>query len=366
MENTTNASISADTGPNQVFPAAVRYSYIVYYIIIFLLATVGNIFALLTCYKSYRETTSVLLCFIASLSSADLLFTLLTPIDLAAFLAGAWVSGKVLCPVQSFLIESSYTASILTLAAISHERLVAVSSPLLARSQRVNQRKFIPLLIWALSLVLCSPLLYAYRITSGDGSPLQCVNTAWGNKGRQIYYSIQGVSLFIVPLSYMSWAHYKIFKSLKKHQLARARLASKTPSLKEGFNEKKITKMLAIVTLIFVACYFPFLAVRSLRYFHVYSGDMVWRCVQLMIFTQAAVNPVIYCFYSKQFRGVFKELLRCRWAAVNRKKTEQPLRSRSRTSSSVFQSGSVHLNVIYDPEKVSRVPNGLVEGDRGP
>ena len=295
------------------FPPIVRHIYVGYYVIIFFMATVGNLFAILTCYKNFKQSSAILLAYIASLAVADLLFTLLTPVDLAAFLAGSWVCGPFLCRFQSFLIESSYTASIITLAAISHERFKAVSTPLLARSQRISQRKFIPVFIWIISIISCTPLLYAYVIIRDENGVEQCVNIAWGDGGRQIYYSVQGVILFLLPLLYMVYAHVQIFRILKKHALTREKLASKQV---ESRSQRRIGKMLMIVTCIFVTCYFPFVFIRSMKYFGLFNQDMIWRLVQLMIFTQAAVNPVIYCFYNKQFRVVFKDLLRCRWSTV--------------------------------------------------
>ncbi|XP_020914808.1 QRFP-like peptide receptor [Exaiptasia diaphana] len=288
---------------------------------------VGNVFSILTCYKNFKQSAAVLLAYVASLAVADLLFTLLTPVDLAVFLAGYWVSGGFICRAQSFLIETSYTASVLTLTAISHERLKAVSTPLLARSQRIFQRKLIPIFIWIISILACAPLIYAYIIVKDKSGLDQCLNIAWGDKGRQIYYSVQGILLFVFPLGYMVYAHFKIFRILKKHSITRERLSSRRTETK---SQQRVGKMLLVVTCIFVACYFPFVIIRSLKYFYVLNHNMIWRLVQLMIFTQAAVNPIIYCFYNKQFRVVFKDLLRCKWSTIHhRPETSQTGKARS-------------------------------------
>ena len=254
-----------------------------YYSVIFVLASVGNVLALLTCYKTYRTTTSVLLCYIASLATADLMFTLLSTFDLAYFFVGTWVGGNAVCKIQSFFIETSYTASILTLVAISYERLKA------------------------------------------------CVNTSWGDEGRQIYYGIQAVLLFLVPLGIMIWAHVKIFRSLGQHITARNKIITNSH---EGVKQRKVTKMLAVVTLLFAICYIPFIVIRALRYFYAYTGDEVWRLVQLLVFTQAAFNPIIYCLYSNQFRLSYKDLLRCRFTVTEPKRKPRSASALSTTSSS--------------------------------
>ncbi|KAL9980515.1 hypothetical protein ACROYT_G009115 [Oculina patagonica] len=182
------------------------------YAIVFTLAFVGNIFALITCYKTYKVTTSVLLCFIASLATADLMFTLLSIFDLIAFIgSGDWFGGNPVCKIQSFLIESCYTVSILTLVAISYERLKAVSSPVLARAQRTSERTIILAIIWVIGILSCGPLLYAYYVKKEEktGKSL-CVNEYMGDLGRQIYYAIQAGLLFLLPLGFMICAHQAV------------------------------------------------------------------------------------------------------------------------------------------------------------
>ena len=302
------------------------------YAIVFTLAFMGNNFALITCYKTYKVTTSVLLCYIASLAFADLTFTLLSIFDLIAFVGkGDWFGGNPVCKIQSFLIESCYTVSILTLVAISYERLKAVSSPVLARAQRPTERTIILKVIWVIGIASCGPLLYAYYVKKEEttGKSL-CVNEYMGDLGRQIYYAIQAGLLFLLPLGFMCCAHVRIFQHLSSHVKTRNTITTD----RDGLKQRKVTKMLALVTLVFFICYGPFMVIRALRYFYIYNGDELWRLGQTMIFGQAAVNPIIYCFYSKQFRFSFKDLLRCRFSARETRK----LRSSSTRSNSSMKS----------------------------
>ena len=149
------------------------------YATVFSLALFGNTLSLITCYRSYKDIKSVLPCFIASLASADLLFTLLSIFDLLAFIRdGNWFGGNLICKAQSFLIESCYTVSIFTLIAISRERLRAVSSPLLAHVEGSAERKLILVGIWVIGILTCTPLLYAYHIVEDkETGKSKCLNT---------------------------------------------------------------------------------------------------------------------------------------------------------------------------------------------
>ena len=297
------------------------------YAIVFSLALIGNTLSLITCYRSYNDIKSVLPCFIASLASADLLFTVLSIFDLIAFIGdGDWFGGNAICKAQSFLIESCYTVSILTLVAISRERLRAVSSPLLARVEGSAERKLILVGIWVIGILTCTPLLYAYQIVEDkETGKSKCLNKQMGDKGRQIYYSIQAVLLFLVPLVFMTWAHIRIFKLLSIHERTRACLVS-VPDERQGLHQTKVTRMLAVVTVIFFACYGPFMVVRTLRYFYIYNGMGIWKLSQMMIFNQAAANPIIYCFYSQQFRDTLKDFICCAVVVSNALNLDRLLR----------------------------------------
>lgn len=331
-----NSSDGGPTEENSDMSPLMKNVFYCLYATVFSLAFVGNTLALITCYKTYKVTTSVLLCFIASLASADLMFTLLSIFDLIAFIHdGDWFGGNPVCKIQSFLIEASYTVSILTLVAISRERLKAVSSPVLARAQRTTHRIVLPIIIWVLGIATCTPLLQAYYIKKQkDTGKSLCVNENIGDLGRQTYYAVQAGFLFILPLTFMIWAHSQIFRLLAKHVRTRNSIMSDN---REGLKQRKITKMLAVVTLVFFVCYGPFMVIRALRYFYVYNGDMIWRSSQVMIFMQAGMNPIIYCFYSKQFRFSFKDLICCCFSKDDKKMTK-PRSTSVRSNSSMKSS----------------------------
>ncbi|EDO42096.1 predicted protein [Nematostella vectensis] len=334
------AAIGNLTGPStniENTPLLILIGYSLLYLVTYIVAVLGNIMALLTCYKNYRITTSILLVYIASLAIADLLFTFLTTFDFVYFFTENWVGGNPLCKLQGFLVETSYSASILTLVAISYERLRSVAAKGLARSQRIERRTIICKLIWVVSAIICAPLLYGYSAVQHPytGKTL-CVNrVTWGDDGRQIYYAIHAVIIYCIPLVFMVWAHWKIFSFLKKH--AHGKSVSAVES-----KQRKVTQMLAVVTLIFVSCWTPFILVRALRYFFVYEGLEIWKLTQLIIIINSAVNPILYCFYSGQFRSSFKDMVKCRWhLTIRRGSSRRSSRKTTSRSPNSFQLDSI-------------------------
>ena len=353
----TNATDVLPTQTEQAFHVSplMRTLFVCYYSVVFTVAVSGNCFALVACYKNYSVSAAVILSYIASLASADLIFALLSTFDLVFFLRGDWFGGETMCKIQSYLIEMSYTASILTLLAISYERKKAVSTKILARSQGVKRRHYILKVIWLAAIFSCAPLLYAYTVSMKDGMA-HCVNTAWGDIGRQIYYTIQAVALFLVPIGVMVWAHLHIFRALKTHVRATSKTLTDASSSSKGSRrmtvgknrQKQVTKMLFAVTLAFCLCYVPFMVMRTLRYFHIYTEDSVWKLVQLMIFTQTAFNPIIYCFYGRMFKISFRDILRCRFDCLT---GEHERRNRgssltSSTSNSINQPNTFSISHV--------------------
>ena len=93
---------------------------------------------------------------------------LLTSMD-AEFYATDWPGGNGLCKIQGTLIEISYTASILTLVAISHERSRSVRSTSLASNRSVAQRTIVIKILWIVAIVVCAPLFYGYATKEENG-----------------------------------------------------------------------------------------------------------------------------------------------------------------------------------------------------
>lgn len=141
----------------------------------------------------------------------------------------------------------------------------------------------------------------------------------------------------------MIWAHVKIFGVLSLHNRTNA-----ASSLEE--KQHKVTKMLATVTLVFFCCSSPFIVIRALRYFYVYEGMLVWKLSQLLFFANSACNPVLYCFYSGQFRSSFKEMVKCKWR-LRRKARSLSQMSAANAASNTFVARD-HF-VIRDKELTS-------------
>ena len=265
----------------------------------------GNCFVLSVCYK--RRGSSSLRWYIANLAIADLTFALLSILDIISFL-WTWVGGQVTCKIQSFWIEACYTTSIMTLVLISFQRIKAVLHPFNARLSDSEGVKNKVVALWLGSLVVCSPLLYAYQVETLDYSgEIICTNRPFGDLGRQIYYSIHAVCFFIVPLMYMIYAQTAISLALRSSR--RAFPSQNTFATSYVNRHRKVAKTLAALTVAFIICWSPFIIVRTLIYFHMLGEGHVWRVSQLLVMLNTVLDPILYGIYGENLN--FRQYLRC-------------------------------------------------------
>ena len=276
-----------------------------FYFFAYAFSITENCVVLSVCYK--RSGSSSLRWFIANLAIADLTFALLSILDIISFL-WTWVGGQVTCKIQCFWIEACYTTSIMTLVLISFQRIKAVLHPFNARLSDAEGAKRKVVALWLGSLVVCSPLLYAYQVVTLDLSgQIICTNRPFGDLGRQIYYSIHAVCFFIVPLVYMIYAQTAIFLALIRSS-RRVFPTQNAFATSHTNRHRKVAKTLAALTLAFIICWSPFMIVRTLMYFHLLSEGHVWRASQLLVMLNTALDPILYGIYGENLH--FRQYLR--------------------------------------------------------
>ena len=271
------------------------------YSLVFLLSTLGNSFVLYVCYMTIKRRAYSLKWFIANLAIADLTFALLSTLDIISYFWG-WVGGQVTCKLQSFFIEACYTVSVTTLTLISFERHKAVVKPFSAIISPPEgvYRKLVA--SWIVSLVVASPLLYAYQIQVDNTGEVLCTNISIGDLGRQVYYSIHAVCFFLVPLIYMIYAQSTIFRTLRSNVFPMQN-AFTTASSKRHL---KAAKPLVALTVAFTTCWSPFIFVRALIYFHLTVSFYIWKASQILILLNTALDPMLYGMYGETLKPFFK------------------------------------------------------------
>ncbi|KAI5731297.1 hypothetical protein M8J77_007798 [Diaphorina citri] len=166
-----------------------------------------------------------------------------------------------------------------------------------------------------------------------------CVPT-WGPDYESIFQGAKFILLYFLPLGLMSIAYYQIVKVLwrsdnipghsevvhlndkfhpeaemnGRHRRATIGTANSTTE-SQILSRRKAAKMLVVVVSMFAACYFPVHLLSIVR--------TIWDVPQteatatlsnfchFLVFANSAINPIIYNFMSKKFRGEFMKIYCC-------------------------------------------------------
>ena len=207
-----------------------------------------------------------------NLASVDLPFTFITSL-VSDFCVDGLVETVPVSSKDSYL-RPSYTTSIITLVAISYQRVKAVTSPFNALMASWPYRQYIH---WC-------------TFTACRHNSVVCLAKT-GNIGTKIYYSLHTTVFFAAPLLYIIFKQSLIFRSL------RSRVVSMRPTSfisKSHQRHRKAAKTLAALTIAFVICWSPFMITRTLMYFRSVLPDFGWKVSQLLIFLNAGLDPLLY------------------------------------------------------------------------
>lgn len=277
--------------------------------LIFFLAIPSNgiVITVISRVQNVRTPTST---FLMNLCIADILIASLyipfVTVDL--YVTGYWVFGDFMCRLVSFLFFLATNFSILILTAISVERYISVCLP---RQMRLTAKKatVTTIVLWVVAASAALPLLIFRKSVSnplfGDNVEF-CVET-WSFNYAKVYKTVILALFYIMPLVFMAVVYYKIGKKVWAS-------ADKTRSMKlsnkHASNSKlRLTKIALAIILSFAVSWTPWNTMSILFYFdrknYPYSkqaAHVAYPMVYFVAFSNCALNPLLYCYMSQNFR----------------------------------------------------------------
>ncbi|XP_076315720.1 growth hormone secretagogue receptor type 1-like [Tachypleus tridentatus] len=245
--------------------------------------------------------------------------------------------------------------SILTILAISFERYYAICKPLKAGYKCTKMRALIIIgIVWVVSILITSPILaiaeYAF-VEYVDGSTvpvcLTLVQTFWQ---RLYFISITSV-FFGIPFFIL----VTVYSFIAKHLIVDSGVVSSTMEQSQAKARRQVVMMLVAVVLSFFLCLLPFrvftvwiivadsMEVQKLGVEIYYN--LLYFC-RIMLYTNSAINPILYNLISSKFRDAFLRSLGCRKSRrLLRQATFTPT---SLTLQSSLKSRSSHSSGTYN------------------
>ena len=285
---------------------AVVIFLLVLYVPLVIISIIGNIFIVLAVnvFKSMRKPFNV---FHGNLALADFLFAITTIFDAIEFVTGQAVNTEFTCKLTGYLIEVSYTVSVLTLTVMAKDRYEVVKKPL-ENKKTIKQNIVILLSVWLFSLASCSVLTYAYTMQTVNDT-LKCENR-FSSKEKLIYYAVQSVVVYFVPMVIMTFCHSKLSRVLveKKKNMILQNLTNDA-RLKEHRKILKVVQLVLILTVTHFLLWSPFIFIRLMNHAGVEINRTLDRFSHFCVFCSTANNFVIYSVKRKDFRNSFKRLL---------------------------------------------------------
>ncbi|KAH7971164.1 hypothetical protein HPB49_019708 [Dermacentor silvarum] len=289
-----------------------------------LLGLVGNLLIVYTVAR-FPRMRSISNLFLASLASADLLIVLLcVPVKFGQLFSYTWTLGEVGCKLLLYY---------------------AVIHPVRSRYLcTFSQARRVIIFIWIAAFLTALPIIFvqvhvemglrrrAYWCMRDEASP-----GAW--RSFEIYMLIL---VLCIPTLVMGYAYTKICAQLWMVVRERASLTTGTsvatemtekkskkkttfapngdpsglkPSRADEDTVRQVIKMLILVVCLFVLCWAPILILNVLTAFGGvatlnYSYLKPLRtCFHLLSYLNSCVNPLVYGFMSRSFRGSFREAL---------------------------------------------------------
>ena len=288
---------------NTTAPTYLSFSTASCTILTTIVASVGNFLVVLAVLLNpNRDLRSPFNYFVANLSFADLVVGLISaPLAIVFHIwEGLGILNERFEKSMHITYFISCTASLLSLTALALDRYVAITYPLFYRTKLNPFRAFVvSVVVWILS-VLLSMIYFAVGY----------------NRFRFIFAN----TAIAVTFAVLIFTNAKIFKYLRcqvsqwdsLHDSSEESLAKKR-AIKW---EKKITKTLVIVLLLFLACYLPSCICIYIINFCT-NCDCVFihwvRDIQfVMVMANSGVNPFVYAWRLENFRKAFKSILTCR------------------------------------------------------
>lgn len=295
-----------------------------------ILTILGNLLVCITVlsFRRLRTTTNYL---ILSLAFSDfLLGVLVLPFSTLNTIVPKWPLGAVFCNIYISTDVMLCTVSILNLFAISLERYLAVSLPLLYTRLLVFRRVMIIIAaIWFFSFLMgFVPILAGWNTHDGHiqnmDNPSVCVF-----ESNKVYVLLVAVGTYFAPLIVMCAVYIRVFiiargQVRQINQLVRqtVRMFNKDPKSRDPrlASDSKATVTLASVVTAFAICWVPYFVLFTIKPFISTPIDPNLDLFVLWLgYINSMLNPFLYGFHNTEFREAFLKIL-CRKSSYNRRR----------------------------------------------
>ena len=281
-----------------------------FYILTVSVAIIGNSFVLLAVYRNTQLRT-IPNYFIASLAISDILLPLLcAPQAITVVILGRWSFNQDVCQAQGFFVIFLACASlqILTLTAINRfYRIVQTRY----YKRIFTKSKTIRMIALCFIFAFLEPLPYLFsgrRYVFHPGK-MFCFQTTEISVPNLLVYVYVGVPTFTLSICY-----FLVFRKMRSHQQTVQSNLQSSSTDEITHRDIKITKILFITVIGFLACWTP---IAVIDFVDTFRGEVtfprqVYFFYLLLGNLSGVINPFVYGVLNKNFRDEYKKLFLCK------------------------------------------------------
>ena len=288
------------------------------FVIINLMALLGNIFVCLIFYKNSR-LRSVTYLYILALAVSDVVMAAFCmPLSWGVLLVGEWRYGDVVCGMHGFAVLFLAFVSLETIALLAFNRYCRVIKPWLFRRIFTGHFVVLSLLVVVFSAAFCLglPLVTGWGFFSFHSGKITCVLEFHHPTNDKIYTGLLGLVIVVFPLGVITFCYTKVFLKVKEHRKQFSSMnstAGSIPSLRLSVEEIQITKTLFAIVLGFTLCWVP---VFVIEFTDSATGNhslprRVYLLNVFLVSIGAAINPIIYGVLNTTFRKEYYRMWPC-------------------------------------------------------
>ncbi|KAF2363206.1 G protein-coupled receptor rhodopsin-like [Trinorchestia longiramus] len=329
VEFFANFTLEEDGWPTINWSTAVR---IVFIGLLFVSSIIGNTIVVVVVFWSPNLKTSLNF-YLVNLAIADLFITCICIWNhLVKNIFYNYPLGPIMCRIGSFVQASCLLGSVLTLSTLSLERVYAVLCPLRARHRHVPPLWKLAA-VWMVSITAAAPLCAlnehreyeascfprfkerrcTYHHSPGAFNPTdgRCVRDT--HTFIYVYHVLVTILMFFLPLLVMLCAYLLIVQRLWMLQSL-----GESPEVANSAHlstKKKVVRLSCSVLLCFVACWAP---LQSTILYAItakpqslsspeFESTIFW--VYMLAYSNSALNPILYAWFSKIFREEFRMMI---------------------------------------------------------
>ncbi|KAH8334789.1 hypothetical protein KR074_002224 [Drosophila pseudoananassae] len=256
--------------------------------------------------------------YILNLAVADECFLIGIPFLLYTMRICSWRFGEFMC--KAYMVSTSITSftSSIFLLIMSADRYIAVCHPISSpRYRTLHIAKIVSAVAWTTSAVLMLPvILYASTVEQEDGVNYSC-NIMWPDAYKKhsgttfiLYTFFLG---FATPLCFILSFYYLVIRKLQsvgpKHG---------TKSKEKRRAHRKVTRLVLTVITVYICCWLPhWMSQLALIHSNPAQRDLsrleilIFLLLGALVYSNSAVNPILYAFLSENFRKSFFKAFTC-------------------------------------------------------